>query len=710
MIPLHRRSRLKGYPIGCCIGLALFSVSLCTASAQPIVPTGIVLAQLETAPLPRPHPERTVPDAIEEPTVEASPPAIPAVALPQPDFLFMSAFRRFEAGDFGSAVRIARSMADGTGLAVINWLIATEGYPRANFAEVSAAVAAVPEWPGQTLMEIRYEQALIRSDPSASEVVAAMTGRTPEMESTTLLLARSLVGTGREADAQTLVRRYWREANFSLTTEEALLAEFGAMLRDADHHWRMSRLLYAGSNTSAVRTSALLGEDMVALASAWAAANEGSGNATARLAAVPESLRTDPGYQYARLRQFIRSGNLREAATLLQTAPSDADLLIDPEAWSVQRRTLAWSLVQRGEAALAYDILAEHPAIDRAEIVEVEFQAGWVALRRLADPIAAEQHFRSLLDSSSLPLSQSRGAYWLGRSLAAAGRPDEALDAFRTAAAFPTTYYGQLALHELGDEALTIAGVPEVDDAVRASFEANPYVKAMGWLQIIDRPVQVDLFARYLADQLTDPAEIALLAQSAADRGDHQLALQIGKLAANRGLAVDAVAFPMNGIPPGVRSDRVDMAFVYAIARQESAFNTNAVSAAGARGLLQLLPSTAREAARSLSLTYTDERLTADPAFNAIVGGAYIRTLLDRYDGSVVLALAAYNAGLSRVDGWLATYGDPRRDGVDPIDWIERIPFSETRNYVQRVMENLEVYRALLGDPQLRIADDLGLR
>lgn len=713
--PSARSDRTAWLPlVGAFSALGLSVAEAETARIDGGVP--LVLAQLsETVPWPEPNPQRTGAPETPAPAAGAdgpAPPAAPAVepvVLPGPDLLFNSAYRRFEANDFSSAARIARAMPDPVGGAVMDWLIATEGYPRANFAEVSEAMGNLAGWPGQALMQIRYEQALIRSEPDAATVVAAMEGRVPAMESTTILLTRSLVAVGREADAATLIRSYWRDATFSAETEEAIAAEFGPLLTTADHHWRMSRLLYDGRNEEALRAAAFLSEDTQRLAAAWAAVNANAGDAAARMNAVPDSLRSDPGYQYARLLRLIRAGSLAEAAALLESAPTEADLLIDPDAWSVQRRELGWTLVRRGENQLAYDVLSGHGAVGRGEIVEIEFQAGWVALRRLDDPEAAIVHFQTIVESSTLPLSQSRGGYWLGRALEAEGRAAEAEEAYRHAAAYPTTYYGQLALDRLGETILTLAPAPTIDEAAEHAFAANPYVKAMGWFHAMDRDTQVDIFARFLADELTEPADIALLGRFAEGLGNHQLALQIGKLAANRGLAVDTVAFPTAAIPPGVESERLDMAFVYAVARQESNFNTNARSSANALGLLQLRPATAEEMARSLGLPYSEERLTADPAFNAVVGAAYFRTMLDRYEGSIILALVAYNAGLSRADDWIEAYGDPRAADVDPIDWIERIPFDETRNYVQRVIENFEVYRALLGDPTLRIAEDLGI-
>lgn len=700
--------------------LAALGLSAVAAAPRAEGPVPLILAQLgETAPLPRPNPERS-PELAERPpsaapadpapaAVSATGPAVEPVVLPGPDFLFSSAYRRFEASDFSTATRIARAMPDPVGGAVMDWLIATEGYPRASFAEISASMANLAGWPGQALMQIRYEQALIRSAPDAASVVAAMEGRRPAMESTTVLLTRSLREVGREADAAALIRSYWRDGDFSVETEEAIAAEFGALISPADHHFRMSRLLYDGRNDHALRAAAFLSPETRQLAEAWAAVNENAADAASLMNAVPESLRGDPGYQYARLLRLIRAGNLSEAVALLASAPTEGDLLVDSDAWSEQRRALASALVRRGENESAYEVLSDHGAVGRTEIVEIEFDAGWVALRRLDDPAMAIPHFRAILAGSTLPLSQSRGAYWLGRALEASGQAAESEAAYRHAATYPTTYYGQLALDRLGETILPLTPAPTIDETVETAFASNPYVKAMGWFHAMDRDGEVELFARFLAEELIDPAEIALLGRFADGLGEHQLALQIGKLAANRGLPVDTVAFPTAAIPPGVTAERLDMAFVYALARQESNFNTNARSSVGALGLLQLRPATAEEMARSLGLDFSVDRLTADPAFNATVGAAYFRSMLDRFDGSIILALCAYNAGLSRADDWIETYGDPRSPEIDPIDWIERLPFEETRNYVQRVLENLQVYRALLGDPTLRIAEDLGI-
>ncbi|MCC6735340.1 MAG: transglycosylase SLT domain-containing protein [Bauldia sp.] len=667
----------------------------------------IVVAQVEV-PLPRVNPERAEGGAETPPPAVPEAPPVPQVTLPAPSLFANTAYRRLATGDVENATRIAQSSGDPLTLQVIDWLIATNLYEGSTSARMAQAMADLDGWPGRSLMQIRYEQALIREAPTPAEAIAALSATPPAMEPSTLLYARSLRNEGRSEEAAAFIANYWRTQSFSEEMATTILAEFGDLLSQADLAYGMSRFLYDGQNDRALAVAQRLGTDYRRLAAAWAAANDGGGNAAGLLDAVQE-LRTDPGYQYARLLVAIRAGNRNEAARILREAPADPAALIDPDAWAEERRTLGWTLVNRGNAELAYEVLSGHAATDRNVIVEIEFDAGWVALRRLDDPAAAVEHFRQIAANSSLPISQSRGYYWLGRALSEAGAAEEAAEAYRTAARYPTTFYGQLALSALGSTTLTIPAPPRADEAALAHFAANPFIIALGWLDGFGESAAFDLLARSLGDILDDPGDVALLATLLQQRGNYPLSLQVARLAANRGVAVEGVGFPTSAIPAEGRSDLVEMAFVYAIARQETAFNLGLVSSADARGLVQMQPGTARDMARYLGVPYDAERLLTDAAYSARLGGAYLRTLLDRYDGSFVLATAAYNAGMGRVDGWLETYGDPRRASVDTIDWIERIPFDETRNYVQRVLENLQVYRAILGDPTLRIADDLGM-
>jgi soluble lytic murein transglycosylase len=306
-----------------------------------------------------------------------------------------------------------------------------------------------------------------------------------------------------------------------------------------------------------------------------------------------------------------------------------------------------------------------------------------------------------------MPLSQSRAEYWLGRTAEAMGEKGEAVAQYRRAAAYPTTFYGQLASAKLGMKQLVLSAPGAADSATRTRFNNREMVQAIQRFTKAGYDDRAQSFYVALSESLTNPAEIALLAQMAEKSGEHQIALQIGKKAYVRGLPVETLAFPIAAIPRAVKTTSVEKSVVYAIARQESAFNPTAVSRAGARGLLQLMPATAKIVAKSAGMPYSLQRLTSDPGYNATIGAAHLADLVGGFNGSYIMSFAAYNAGRSRVMGWVQQYGDPRDPSVDAVDWIERIPFTETRNYVMRCMENLQVYRARLGEPALVITRDL---
>ncbi|HXV28893.1 MAG TPA: lytic transglycosylase domain-containing protein, partial [Sinorhizobium sp.] len=331
----------------------------------------------------------------------------------------------------------------------------------------------------------------------------------------------------------------------------------------------------------------------------------------------------------------------------------------------------------------------------------------WYALRGLEDPTTAARHFRRILDASGRPISASRAWYWLGRA-AEAGGPGASADYFANAARYPGTFYGQLAAARLGLSALNVA-YPSPTPEDRARFEGREAVRAIDRLEAAGHGWRADSLYRALAEELTSAGELAILAARAEKTRDHQLSLQVGKIAFGRGIDVAALAFPLGVIPSSANIDGAGKALAYAIARQESAFNPAAVSPANARGLLQLLPTTAKGVAGRYGLAYSKDRLTSDAGYNATLGAHYLGEQIDSFGGSYILTFIAYNAGPRRVPQWIERYGDPRGGPIDEVvDWIERIPFEETRNYVQRVMENYQVYKSRLGQ-KADIVSDLRL-
>lgn len=634
--------------------------------------------------------------------------AKPKAAASKPDINTLGlryAIKFLDDGDPAAATAAAYAMPHPIDTKVIDWLVAISGrddVPATRIAEVWRRLA---DWPGQVLLQTRFEQALIREKPPAETIIQALNGRKPVTDAGVVLLAKAYLSVGRKSDAANVVRTYWRDVRFDSSTESLLRKEFGSLLTTAEYKTRTDRLLYEEQISAALRNARYLDKDEQLLAAAVAAVSKRS-NITKALAAVPAAKRSDPLYTYARIQYLRRAEKYDEAGKLMLSAPTDP-ARIDGDAWWVERRVLSREFLDVGDAKTAYKIAAAHSAESAAPIAEAEFHAGWYALEYLGDPATAKKHFAKIHTVSSRPLSQSRADYWLGRAAEKAGNRAEAAKFYRAAGKHPSTFYGQLALAELGERHLPIAASLQIDAETRANFESRELVQVIKRLDSVNRNDRNDIFYRALADQLTDPGEIELLANMARDHGGHTLALQIGKLAAYRGLPVETTAFPTSAIPSSANTGKVEKPMVYAIARQESAFNPGAISGAGARGLLQLMPATAKSMARSVGLPYSQSRLTSDPAYNAALGAAFLGQLQSNFGGSFVMTFAGYNAGPSRVHTWVERYGDPRDPKVDVVNWIERIPFTETRNYVQRIMENMQVYRARLGSPALTIQTDL---
>ncbi|MGE0501389.1 MAG: lytic transglycosylase domain-containing protein [Rhizobiaceae bacterium] len=606
-------------------------------------------------------------------------------------------------GDIGGALA-ARNALPAASLdhKILSWAIALGGGGNVPSADIDATARALSDWPGMATLRKNGERALWRENPAPEKVVASFADQAPQTFEGTMALARALVAMGREEKARAVLSPFWRTAKLEPREEALVIRSYGSLIAKQDHRFRMERMLYSERINSAGRVAGLAGAK--ALHKAWAAVIRSERNARKLLDAVPMADRS-AGYAFAEARHFRRKNAFDKAAAVMLKAPTDADALVDPDAWWIERRVLARELVDKGKMETAYAIVAAHAAESAEHAADAEFHAGWYALRGLDDAARASGHFAHIESVAAGAISRSRAFYWMGRAAEAGGSGD-ASAYYEQAAAYGTCFYGQLAAAKLGRIALDVA-YPSPSGEDRAAFEARESVAAIRRLERAGYESRADILYRNLAEQLESPGELALLATMAETRGDHTLALKIGKLAAARGLHVGALSHPVGAIPGEARTSDAGKALAYAIARQESEFNASAVSGAGARGLLQLLPGTARQMARATGLPYSKDRLTTDAAYNATLGAAFLGDQLGRFDGSYVLTFAGYNAGPGRTVDWIRRYGDPRGKTVeDVVDWIETIPFAETRSYVQRVMENYQVYKMRLSG-RFEIARDL---
>jgi soluble lytic murein transglycosylase len=505
------------------------------------------------------------------------------------------------------------------------------------------------------------------------------------------------------------VREAWRSEDFSAELEAQVRDMFGDLITRADDKARMDRRLYAQDHETAMRAAQRLGGAEPAIARARVAVNNKSDNAKALLDAVPAGAQHDAGYMFSRIQWLRRNDNVEDAARLMLAAPRDPAQLHDLDEWWIERRLIARKLLDMDEPRAAYQIARDAaPPTKENYRVEHEFTAGWIALRFLKEPALAAQHFQRI-DGTANPIALARAGYWKGRAAEAADRPHEAHTHYEAAARYSTAYYGQLARARLGLGEIAVSRPPVLSPEKRAALARLEVVRAVEILYAVDQRDLVVPFVAGLADQTNDVGALVLIGELAGKHNDARGMLLLGKTALGRGLPLDHYAFPAIGLPRySAIGPEVEPAVLYSIARQESAFNPRTVSSAKAMGLMQVTPDAGRYVAKKFNVKYDQKRLLNDNVYNVQLGAAELGDVLERYRGSYILAFVAYNAGPGRAKEWIARYGDPRDPEVDPVDWVERIPFSETRNYVQRILENLQVYRTRFGgNSRLLIEADL---
>lgn len=599
---------------------------------------------------------------------------------------------------------------DAAGKKLVEWMILRSDDSAGGFSRYAAFVRANPAWPSVGMLRRRAEARLWQEKLDPQTVRGFFAGQAPAGALGKLALARALMAQGDRAGAQRLVRDAWRHDDFSAALEAQVLEEYGSLISRADHKARMDERLYDDDHDTALRAARRLGAAETAIVQARSAVERKAKNAGALLEAVPPGARAEPGYVFTRAQWLRRNDRLGEAAQLMLSAPRDAEAIGNPDEWWIERRILARKLLDEDNAQAAYRIARDAAAPEKENNhVDQQFTAGWIALRFLKDPNTAMRHFARINEFARHPTSRARAAYWLGRAAEAAGRGGEARQHYAAAAQYTAAYYGQLARARLGHDDIAVRPLPALSGVQRAAARNVDLVRAA---ELLYATGNRDLIITFVADleRVGDVGALAAIAEVCARHDDARGMLYLGKDALARGHAFEHFAYPAVGIPKfAALEGSAEKSLVYAIARQESAFNAKAVSSARAMGLMQVTPGTGRLIAKKHGVAFNEKKLLHDPVFNAQMGAAEIGSLVRDYDGNHVLAFAGYNAGRGRVKEWVARYGDPRNPDVDVVDWVERIPFSETRNYVQRVMENMQIYRARFGG-KARLAIETDMR
>jgi soluble lytic murein transglycosylase len=660
------------------------------------------------APLPKPRPADAPAKAAAKPAAAAASttPSRPArVALASSEAIspadaaaLKDAINAARRGQASRAADLQQTISDPTARKLVEWaILRSDETESVALNRYLAFINENPSWPAIGMLRRRAEATLWsdRRDPS---YVRAFLGKDrPITTKGKFALARAYLLQGDRAAAQSLVREAWRNDNFSGELEGLALDVFGDLITAADHKARMDMRLYAEDVDGALRSANRAGGNAAAIARARIAVINKAANAAALLDAVPaDAQQRDIGYIFSRVQYLRRADKAEEASDLIMALPSEHSQAVDTDQWWIERRLVARKLLDLDEPRRAYRVArdAATPSKDNYR-AEQQFTAGWIAFRFLNDPATALAHFSKVAQGNHNPITLARAGYWQGRAAEALGRRDEARAHYEGAARYSTAYYGQIARARLGHKDIVLRPAPEADRHDGAQLEL---VRAIELLYAID---ERDLIAGGLADlgdRSTDVATLAALGEVAARHHDARSMVLLGKAALARGLPLDHYAFPAIGIPEyRPIGPTIEPAVVYAIARQESTFNPKTLSSARAMGLMQVTPEAGRYVTKKFGASFDEKRLMNDQSYNVQLGAAELGDLYVDYRGSHILTFAGYNAGRGRVKEWIAKYGDPRDPKVDPIDWVERIPFSETRNYVQRVLENLQVYRVRFG-------------
>jgi len=670
------------------VGAAVLAATA-VAHAQTLDPIGDLLGgkpELPAAPQPYAPARQTV--------------ARPLSAVDQS--LFAQGLAAAKRGDVSGAKNAISSLSDPVARKVVTWAMVDVSSNQLGFYDLDAARRDLDGFPRGARRQIATEKVLETAGKTPEQIIAWFGGQEPVSAPGAMALASAYRSLGRQAEASDLIRRWWRDKSFEADVQRTMLTRFADMLTPDDHVRRADVLLYGAQGPAARDVVALLPADRQAAALARIALR---GNVESSFNSLTPADQASPGVAFERASFLRRKGQDNAAVYALSTAPSDTTFTEAADRVWDERYRLTLSSIRSGDWRAAYRAAANTGLNTGADATEAEFYAGWIALNRLNDPAAASRHFAAIERIGQSPITRSRAFYWMGRAAEAKGERTAAENFYSRGAEYITTFYGQLSAEKLGLK-LVLPADPNPTAAERAKFEGRDVVQAMRLLADQNQRDLFRVFALHIDDIVPDRVEAALLIDAVRGYGDQDTSMKAARGAAQRGLILTERAYPFR-TPPDV-AGAPEPALVLGITRQESGFDPAVRSGADARGMMQLLPSTAAIVARKMGVGYSASMLY-EPDYNMRLGSSYLGSIVNQFSGSYIMAAAGYNAGPGRPAAWINMCGDPRAGSQDPLDFIECIPFSETRNYVMRVMENMQVYRAKLngGSAPITLSSDL---
>ncbi|WP_281858474.1 lytic transglycosylase domain-containing protein [Litoreibacter halocynthiae] len=606
--------------------------------------------------------------------------------------------------DWDKAAELRAGLSDQVSREVLDWM-RMRGR-QGSFSECVDFLSRNSDWPGLPLLRLRCEYSIPRSGVAPQLVLDFFAATIPQTGTGSLRLIEALNATGRKDEAVQEARRAWQVFNLAQVEHDAFIERHGEHLKDL-HTVRLDLLLWRGEEKAARRMFNLVPEDWAKLAVARLGLRGLDRGVDNMIEAVPASLAEDAGLAYERFLWRARKGRTEGAVEVLLQRSLSVQDLGRPIEWADRRRSIARQLMRDGKHAEAYAIASQHFLTAGSAYADLEWLSGFIALRKLNAPKQALVHFNSFQEAVETPISLGRAGYWLGRAYEADGNAELAKAAYEFGALYQSSFYGQLAAERGGvprDPKMT--GAEEFPDWRTGEFTKSSVYDAAVTLHLAGLLSLSERFLVHLAESQTRDG-IGQMIDMALEWDEPHIALMLAKQAARQGYEIYHGYFPLS-VPKGIKME-IPEEFALSIARRESEFDPSVVSGAGARGLMQLMPGTAQEVAGEIGEDYERSRLTDDPTYNARLGTAYLRSLSERFGANPVLMSIGYNAGPSRAERWPAMFGDPRGSDVDVVDWIEGIPFRETRNYVMRVTESFAPYRARLNGKvdDIKLSDQL---
>ncbi len=612
-----------------------------------------------------------------------------------------------------TAFDLASKSGDQAALKTVEWLYLRKNPNDSGPERIMNFVAANPGWPLSKSMTRTAEALLARPDTPIELVARHFNRFTVVSSSGHVAMARLALARGDKATAAKSIQAAWIDPELPSSMEKEIAARYRNLLSSEDHKARLWGLVMAQETNAAIRAAGYVSKAHVSAAKVAQSLIRRQSNGPALYKKLSAGFRNYPPMVYAYARWFRRKGQHTSAYNVLKQAPASHAAQIDPGQWFVEKRLAARNLAGPQYKKYwpgIYKMMASHGFTSGKHFIEAEFLAGWFALRKLNNPAAAGEHFKRITEAATTRTDSSRGWYWLGRARAARGDNNRAEDAYRQAASSPTLFYGQLALEKLGrgDRPLNIVEGKSTANAMARVRQVELF-RAAHLLAQAGGTRYVGSFLFPIATAVKKRDEAAAAIDAIHSETGYFAAVRLAKAFGSQNLDVDNWAYPVNALPNwNTINNRVEKSVILGLSRQESEFNGVAGSHAGAKGFMQIMPGTGKQIARQYKICgYSTGKLVSNGALNVAMGEAYLGDLIQQFNGSYIMAFAGYNAGPGNAKKWVEAYGDPRTGQIDAVDWIESIPITETRKYVQKVMQNVHVYRTRLGDKKYSMSRDL---